>query len=161
VEELADTGAVNVLAHPDLAKVAGHRPAAPDEFYDRIAEAARSCGLATELNSAGWRKPCAEAYPAPRLQARLCKYGVPVTTGSGRHRLEEVAWRISDRPGCRVLASQRVPRPEQNATAAVIASSTIRNDFAGPAHQWPRSGITTRTYGNPRELHQMREVCGV
>jgi len=61
LEELTSTRTVDVLAHPDLAKVAGHRPAAPDEFYDRIAEAARSCGLVAELNSAGWRKPCADA----------------------------------------------------------------------------------------------------
>jgi histidinol phosphatase-like PHP family hydrolase len=53
VEELAGTGTVDVLAHPDLAKVSGRRPAAPGEFCDRIAEAARSCGLAAELNSAG------------------------------------------------------------------------------------------------------------
>ena len=96
LEELADTRTVDVLAHPDLAKVAGHRPAPPDEFYDRIAESVRSCRLVAELNSAGWRKPCAEAYPAPRLLARFCNYGVPVTTGSDGHRLEEVAWRISD-----------------------------------------------------------------
>jgi hypothetical protein len=36
---------------PDLAKVAGHRPEVSDEFCDRIAEAARSSGLAAELNS--------------------------------------------------------------------------------------------------------------
>lgn len=50
-----------------LAKIAGHRPAAPAEFYDRIAEAARSSGLAAELNSAGWRKPCSEQFPAAGL----------------------------------------------------------------------------------------------
>jgi histidinol-phosphatase (PHP family) len=96
LEELAATGAVDVLAHPDLAKVAGHRPAAPDEFYDRIAEAARSCGLAAELNSSGWRKPCAEAYPAPSLLARFHDRGVPVTTASDGHQLSDVSWRIND-----------------------------------------------------------------
>jgi histidinol-phosphatase (PHP family) len=55
VEELAASGSVDVLAHPDLAKVAGRRPSVPDEFYDRITEAARWCGLAAELNSSGWR----------------------------------------------------------------------------------------------------------
>jgi hypothetical protein len=54
----------------------------PDEFYDRIAEAARSCGLAAELNSSGWRRPCAEAYPAPALLARFHDLGVPITTAS-------------------------------------------------------------------------------
>jgi histidinol-phosphatase (PHP family) len=96
VEELAGTRAVDVLAHPDLAKVAGYRPSVPDEFYDRIAEAARSCGLAAELNSAGWRKPCGEAYPAAALLARFHDYGVPITTASDAHQLAGLCWRIAD-----------------------------------------------------------------
>ena len=96
VEELAGTGAVDVLAHPDLAKVAGHRPPAPAEFYDRIAETARSCGLAAELSSAGWRKPCAEPYPAAGLLTRFHDYGVPVTTASDAHQVEDISWRIAD-----------------------------------------------------------------
>jgi len=96
VRELAETGTVDVLAHPDLAKVAGHRPPAPDEFYDRIAEAARTFGLAAELNSAGWRKPCAEAYPAANLLARFHDYGVPITTASDAHHLADIGWRVAD-----------------------------------------------------------------
>jgi histidinol-phosphatase (PHP family) len=96
VEELAASGAVDVLAHPDLVKFAGHRPAAPAEFYDRIAEAARDCGLAAELNSAGWRLPCAEAYPAPELLTRFHDLGVPITTASDGHQRTDVSWRISD-----------------------------------------------------------------
>jgi len=96
IEELAGTGAVDVLAHPDLAKVAGHRPEVSDEFYDRIAEAARSCGLAAELNSSGWRKPCAEAYPAPALLARFHDLGVLITTGADGHQVDHVTWRVSD-----------------------------------------------------------------
>jgi histidinol-phosphatase (PHP family) len=94
--ELAGTGAVDVLAHPDVVKVTGRRPAAPAEFYDRIAEAARSCGLAAELNSSGWRKPCAEAYPAPALLDRFRKLEVPITTASDGHQLDQVSWRIGD-----------------------------------------------------------------
>jgi histidinol-phosphatase (PHP family) len=96
VEELAGTGTVDVLAHPDLAKVAGHRPPAPAEFYDRIAEAARSSGLAAELSSAGWRKPCAEPYPAAGLLARFGDYEVPITTASDAHRVADISWRIAD-----------------------------------------------------------------
>jgi histidinol-phosphatase (PHP family) len=96
VEELAATRTADVLAHPDLAKVAGHRPPVPNEFYDRIAEAARSCELAAELNSAGWRKPCGEAYPAAGLLARFHDYGVPITTASDAHELADLCWRIPD-----------------------------------------------------------------
>jgi histidinol-phosphatase (PHP family) len=119
VEELAATGACDVLAHPDLAKVAGHRPAVPDEFYDRIAEAAASCGLAAEVSSAGLRKPVREAYPAPPLLERFRRLGVPVTTASDAHRLADVAdrsaqlraylWQAGYEELCAFRA--RTPRP--------------------------------------------------
>jgi histidinol-phosphatase (PHP family) len=96
LEELASCGVCDVLAHPDLAKVAGHRPAVPLEHYDRMAEAAARSGLAAEVSSAGWRKPAAEAYPAPALLTRFFERGVPVTTASDAHRLAEVADRVAD-----------------------------------------------------------------
>lgn len=96
MEELAASAAVDVLAHPDLCKVAGHRPTVPDEFHDRLAEAAAGAGLAAEVSSAGWRKPCAEAYPAPDLLARFHARGVPVTTASDAHTLDLVAHRSAD-----------------------------------------------------------------
>ncbi len=89
-------GAVDVLAHPDLCKVADRRPATPAEFHDRIAEAAADSGVAAEVSSAGWRKPCAEAYPAPPLLARFRALGVPVTTASDAHSLDQVAYRTND-----------------------------------------------------------------
>ncbi|HEY2506585.1 MAG TPA: histidinol-phosphatase [Streptosporangiaceae bacterium] len=94
--ELAATRSVDVLAHPDVVKVAARLPAVPGEFFDRIAEAARDCGLAAELNSSGWRRPCAEPYGGPDLLARLRALNVPVTTASDGHRLEEVSWRVTD-----------------------------------------------------------------
>jgi histidinol-phosphatase (PHP family) len=96
VEELAGTGTIDVLAHPDLAKIAGYLPPTPAEFYDRIAAAARSSGLAAELNAAGWRKPCAEQYPAAGLLSRLHDHGVPITTGSDAHQVDDVALGIAD-----------------------------------------------------------------
>jgi len=91
LEELAASGACDVLAHPDLCKIMGHRPAVPDEWHDRMAEAAARCGLAAEVSSAGLRKPVGEAYPAPALLARFAAAGVPFTTASDAHRLDQVA----------------------------------------------------------------------
>lgn len=96
IEEMAATGAVDVLAHPDLCKVADRRPATPEEFHDRIAEAAAASGIAAEVNSAGWRKPCAEAYPAPPLLEKFRAGNVPVTTASDAHSLDGVGWRVDD-----------------------------------------------------------------
>lgn len=96
LEELAQSRVCDVLAHPDLAKVAGHRPPVPEEHYDRIAEAAARTGMAAEVSSAGWRKPAGEAYPAPALLARFRARGVAVTTASDAHDLRHVAYRSDD-----------------------------------------------------------------
>jgi histidinol-phosphatase (PHP family) len=96
LEELADSGTCDVLAHPDLVKLFGHVPAVPGEFYDRMAEAAARSGMAAEVSSAGWRKPVGEAYPALPLLSRFRARDVPVTTASDAHQLSCVAERRSD-----------------------------------------------------------------
>lgn len=96
LEELADSRVCDVLAHPDLCKVTGRQPRTPDEFHDRMAEAAARTGMAAEVSSAGWRKPVGEAYPAPSLLARFRERGVPVTTASDAHDVATVADRSAD-----------------------------------------------------------------
>jgi len=96
MEELASSGVCDVFAHPDLVKIAGRTPRVPDEFYDRIAEAAVASGMAAELSSAGWRKPVGEEYPAPPLLERFVARGVPLTTASDAHTLPDVAERADD-----------------------------------------------------------------
>jgi histidinol-phosphatase (PHP family) len=91
IEELAASGAADVLAHPDLAKITGAVPGDPTSWWDRLAKAAADNGVCAEVNSAGWRKPVGEAYPAPGLLARLRAAGVPVTTASDAHELALVA----------------------------------------------------------------------
>ncbi len=96
VEELAATRTCDVLAHLDLVKVAGAVPSSPAEWWDRLAEATAANGLATELSSAGWRKPVGEHYPANPLLTRLAARGVPFTTASDAHGLDQVADRADD-----------------------------------------------------------------
>ncbi len=96
MEELGASGACDVFAHPDLVKVANRVPAVPDEFYDRITEAAVRSGMAAELSSAGLRKLPGEEYPAPPLLKRLVERGVPLTTASDAHALPDVAYRATD-----------------------------------------------------------------
>jgi len=91
MEELAASGTCDVLAHPDLIKVAGHIPDAPAEWWDRMAEAAAASGMAAEVSSAGWRKPVGEQYPARPLLERFVARGVPLTTASDAHRQAHVA----------------------------------------------------------------------
>lgn len=98
LEELAATGACDVLAHPDLVKLLGHRPPDPlrDECEERMAEAAASAGIAAELSSAGWRKPVGEQYPAVSLLGKFREHGVPLTTASDTHGTHYVADRTAD-----------------------------------------------------------------
>ena len=96
MEELAASRSCDVLAHPDLIKVAGHVPDAPGEWWDRLAEAAAASGMAAEVSSAGWRKPVGEQYPSAGLLGRFVARGVPLTTASDAHRLEHVADRADD-----------------------------------------------------------------
>ena len=96
IEELAAAGTCDVLAHPDLIKVAGRIPDAPAEWWDRIAEAAAAHGTAAELSSAGWRTPIGEQYPAHPLLVRFAAHAVPFTTASDAHRREQVADRADE-----------------------------------------------------------------
>jgi histidinol-phosphatase (PHP family) len=117
LEELADSKVCDVLAHPDLCKLTGRRPAVPDEFHERMAEAAARSGMAAEVSSAGLRKPVGEAYPAPDLLARFVAKGVPLTTASDAHAADLVADRgdalralLAD-AGCDQLQAYRARQP--------------------------------------------------
>ena len=91
--QAAETGLFDVLTHFDLPKKHGHRPAAPSlEAEEKAIEAARRAGCAVEISSAGLRKPVEEAYPEPRLLARIVQAGVAVTFSSDAHAPAEVGW---------------------------------------------------------------------
>ena len=96
LEELSATGAVDVLAHPDLIKVSGRYPKVPEEYFDRMAQAARDCQIVAEVSSAGYRKPVAQAYPAPFLLQKFKEYGVQITTASDAHQAGDSAFRFEE-----------------------------------------------------------------
>jgi histidinol-phosphatase (PHP family) len=95
IEEIAASGAVDVLAHPDYIKSCGPTPVALEEFHERIADATAAGGLAAEVSSAAWHE-VDEPYPAPTLLDRLHRLGVPVTTASDAHDEPDVAYRVDD-----------------------------------------------------------------
>jgi histidinol-phosphatase (PHP family) len=84
---LAGSGLVDVLAHPDLVKIFGRRPAEAtvSRHYDEAVEAVKAGGVAVEVSTAGLRKPVAELYPAPDFLERCRSGGVTVTTASDAH----------------------------------------------------------------------------
>jgi histidinol-phosphatase (PHP family) len=95
VGELAQTRLADVLAHPDLPKVFGHRPRDETPLHDAILAAASEHGIAVELNSNGIRR-CKEIYPAMPLLERAHVAGVPITLGSDAHTPDRVGANFDD-----------------------------------------------------------------
>jgi histidinol-phosphatase (PHP family) len=96
LDELCSARAVDVLAHPDLIKVAGFVPNAPGEYWDAMAESAARVDVSMECSSAGWKKPVGEQYPAEGFLDRLVAKGVTFTTASDAHGSGRVAERAGD-----------------------------------------------------------------
>lgn len=89
--EAAASGLFDVMAHPDLPKKFGHRPAIhPLEAYGAMAKAALAGDAAIEVSTAGLRKPVAELYPGYELLSVFSAAGVPATVGSDAHAPAEV-----------------------------------------------------------------------
>lgn len=96
LEELAATKAVDVLAHPDLIKVAGYKASNPADYWDMMAESSAKADISLECSSAGWVKPVNEQYPAEGFLDRLVEKGLTFTTASDAHRLERVGEKATD-----------------------------------------------------------------
>ncbi len=96
LDELCASHAVDVLAHPDLIKVAGYLASRPGDSWDAMAESAARVDISMECSSAGWKKPVKEQYPAEGFLDRLVAKGVTFTTASDAHRLERVGERAND-----------------------------------------------------------------
>jgi histidinol-phosphatase (PHP family) len=85
--DLARSGGVDVLAHPDLPKIFGHRPD-PDrlaELHEQAASEIAEAGVAIEISTAGLRKPVGELYPDRAFLETLHRRGVPVTLAADAH----------------------------------------------------------------------------
>jgi histidinol-phosphatase (PHP family) len=86
VREIAATGLVDCLAHLDLIKIHGHRPAAEiGSIVDETLDFIRAQNLAIELSTAGWRKPVNELYPSDRIIELAIAKQIPFTTASDAH----------------------------------------------------------------------------
>jgi len=120
-EELAATKSVDVMAHPDLIKVAGRVVDDPSPWWDAMSQAALKADVSIECSSAGWFKPMGEQYPAEGFLERLVRGGATFTMASDAHQSERVGARANDiatmleRHGVYELATyegrQRVMKP--------------------------------------------------
>jgi len=91
--DAASTGFFDILAHPDVVKVFGHRPEddlAP--LYSRAVEAIAASDACAEISTAGWRKPVEELYPSPSLLAAFRAKNIPIVISSDAHLAEHVGY---------------------------------------------------------------------
>ena len=90
--ELARSGAVDALAHVDLAKIFGLRPEPQTTaaLHEQAAEAIAGAGVCVEVSTAGLRKPVGELYPDPGLLRACAHRGVPITLASDAHEPQTV-----------------------------------------------------------------------
>lgn len=90
--EMAESGLFDILAHPDLVKKFSLVPTGDlDRFYDPVIEVIAANGSVIELNTSGWHKLCAEAYPAPRFLELAATAGIGLVISSDAHAPSEIA----------------------------------------------------------------------
>ena len=88
---MADSGLFDILGHPDLIKKFGHVPEGDlSRYYEPVVDAIAASGAAIEINTAGWHKPCKEAYPSMGFLELACSAGVPLVISTDAHSPDEV-----------------------------------------------------------------------
>jgi histidinol-phosphatase (PHP family) len=91
VLELVATGLFDILTHPDVVKVFGHRPTVSMQSrYAEVARALAGAGMSAEVSTAGLRTPVGEMYPGPDFLRALAAEGVPLVLSSDAHYPEHV-----------------------------------------------------------------------
>jgi len=49
-----------------------------------------------EINTAGWRKPCHEQYPAEWILKKAIKLGIPILIGTDGHTKEDIDYKLNE-----------------------------------------------------------------
>ncbi len=85
------------VAHPDLPKKFGFRPAGDlRRFYEASIAALAETGLAFEINTAGLRKDCRELYPSQEFVEMAFAAGAPLLINSDAHDPAELGSHFSE-----------------------------------------------------------------
>ena len=80
------SGIFDVIAHPDVIKVFGHKARKDmSERYEELAKTLSKMNLCIEVSTAGLRKPVEEIYPASQLMEYFKKYNVSIMLNSDAH----------------------------------------------------------------------------
>ncbi len=87
----ARSGLFDFMAHPDLPKKFGYRPAGDlRRFYEPAVATLAEKRTPFEINTAGWRKDCAEQYPARDFLELAHAAQLPLLINSDAHAATEL-----------------------------------------------------------------------
>ena len=90
-EQCVRSGLFDFVAHPDLVKKFGFRPAGDlGKYYEASIAAAAEKNVAIEINTAGLRKPVGELYPSREFLEMAFAAGIPLLINSDAHSPSEV-----------------------------------------------------------------------
>ncbi len=86
VTEMAMLPVFTIIGHLDLPKKFNIYPSVRFEREIEIAlTAIKTAGAAVEINTAGWDKPCGEAYPSLELLEQCVDFGIPLVISDDAH----------------------------------------------------------------------------
>jgi len=90
-EQCIRSGLFDFVAHPDLVKKFGYKPAGDlRKYYEPSIAAAAEKKVAIEINTAGLRKPAGEMYPSREFLQMASWAGIPLLINSDAHTPAEV-----------------------------------------------------------------------
>jgi histidinol-phosphatase (PHP family) len=89
--QMAETGLFSFAGHLDLTKKFGFYPSADlsEEISSALDSIARA-GMAVEINTSGWHKPCGMVYPDPSIIAACLKRRLPLLVTADAHTPEHL-----------------------------------------------------------------------
>lgn len=88
VRTMAHSRIFDLAAHLDLPKKFNHLPREqPWDLIDAALDAIADSGMVVELNTAGWKKECGDAYPSAEILRGCCGRDIPVTLSADAHDL--------------------------------------------------------------------------
>ncbi len=97
IEEMAKSELFEIVGHLDLIKVFKFLPKKDIRIVAKNAlKAIKKADMVVELNSSGYRKPIAEAYPSKLLLQEMANLNIPITFGSDAHKPEQVGYRSDE-----------------------------------------------------------------
>jgi len=86
VRDMAASSFFDIAAHLDLAKKLGYQPTSdPSPAIDAALDAIAESRMVVELNTSGFSRPCADAYPSLEILKRCRGRGIAITLSADGH----------------------------------------------------------------------------